>query len=264
MKDISRRSIKDIDNLIQYPRPDESLAWKAMLAIFNHSWFERLWAHQEYTVASKAMALTMYHSESFQKIEDVAWRISEAMERNSSLPRRHWRGFSRSFNKIIFIVKARLAHPSVCDRETRQIRDVKLIDLMTFTSLSKCLEPRDHVFAVIGLLGHDRKGEVQVDYTAPLSQVYASVTLFMINDCQSLRPLCFDRPEALESVDSAELPSWVFDWRTEVQGLSPSIYQASLNTQPSVSFSSTSLTLEVKEFSFDRVLKYSSTLVFPQ
>ena len=76
----------------------------------------------------------------------------------------------------------------------------------------KCGDPRDKVFAILGICKDLKSGDVKIDYSAPVARVYSEVARFIIMRDRSLKLL-----SACQSYGSkiAELPSWVPDWNIE-------------------------------------------------
>ena len=80
----------------------------------------------------------------------------------------------------------------------------------------KCGDPRDKIFAILGICKDVRNGDITVDYSASrsVSRVYSQVSKFIIMRDRSLKLL-----SACQSYGStvAELPSWVPDWSIEAR-----------------------------------------------
>ena len=78
----------------------------------------------------------------------------------------------------------------------------------------KCGDPRDKVFAILGVCKDLKSEDVKIDYSAPVAQVYSEVARFIITRDRNLKLL-----SACQSYGSkiAELPSWVPDWNIESQ-----------------------------------------------
>jgi hypothetical protein len=231
-------------------------SWTKLNELFKHHWFSRLWAHQEYTVALKARALLQYHSEPFDKIAGCASRLQTALalenweESMGGLP------WPSDLSESVLGVVHRISPRNEYDRGQRQLRDTGLFQLMSLTHRCKCLDPRDRVFAVIGLTacaGSVGDGDGQINYSQSLSQVYTRITWIIISQYQSLQPLCFGKSENLESTQTAEFPSWIFDWRKTREAFFQKQYSASLKTALKVSFDSSSLILRTYGVKVDKI-----------
>jgi hypothetical protein len=85
-------------------------------------------------------------------------------------------------------------------------------DLNAFLQLScgafKATDPRDHLYALLGLLGQRRvPHELCPDYSLPIERVYHEYASFLLKHTKDLRILEFLRR------DITGVPSWVPDWR---------------------------------------------------
>ncbi|KAI1080943.1 HET-domain-containing protein [Whalleya microplaca] len=80
-------------------------------------------------------------------------------------------------------------------------------------------DPRDKVYAIMGLLGEGAPnplpGVTPADYTVPVPTLFKRVTVDLIRDEWSLRPLIGLRGERKSVPD---LPSWVVDWTLPPDG----------------------------------------------
>ena len=78
----------------------------------------------------------------------------------------------------------------------------------------KCGDPRDKVFAILGICKDLKREDITVDYIASVAHVYSEVSKFIIMQDCSLKLL-----SACQSYGSniAELPSWAPDWSIEAR-----------------------------------------------
>lgn len=278
---MSQEHVKDKKTFLQYAQQIHlsvrGYAWDDLNTLFQHPWFLRLWAHQEYTVAGKVAALMQYHVEPFDKIAEFAFRLHEALalvNYEDSFDRVPW---PRELLESVLNVVQRTSPRTHYDRYQRHLRETSLFHLMSLTHRCKCSDPRDRVFAVIGLTWYegcvgDKEG--QINYSQSLAQVYTRITWTMISQSRSLQPLCFSgrsnlrsRPQPIRDFISRmlheeDLPSWVFDWRETRKAFVENQYRASKETQLSVSFHKSSAMLQVMgvkvenvshTFSFDNI-----------
>jgi hypothetical protein len=84
-----------------------------------------------------------------------------------------------------------------------------LLDLMDFQALN----PRDHVFAVLGLWQRHAKSTelpsvLEPDYTLSIQTVFRNVTRFAIQEGRNLNPLAWDRGPR-KGTEPKQWPSWV-------------------------------------------------------
>ena len=78
----------------------------------------------------------------------------------------------------------------------------------------KCGDPRDKVYAILGICKDLRSGDITVDYSASVARVYSDVSKFIIMRDRSLKLL-----SACQSYgsDVRGLPSWAPDWSIDAR-----------------------------------------------
>ena len=258
IKSFPSEPFKDATSFLGFAEKVAEKSWARVNKLFKHPWFLGLWAHQEYTVALKVKALLQYHFIRFDMIADRASNIQKALalsDWEQSLDSQPW---PRELFETVIDVVQRTFPRSEYDRDQRLLRDTGLFQLMTITHRCKCFDPRDRVFAVIGLTAHagsvgDRDG--QINYSQSLAQVYTQITWVVISQYHSLQPLCFGRLDDLDSTKTAEFPSWVFDWRTGRQNLVEQLYCASKNRPANVSFDRNSFVLQTYGMKVENIIQ---------
>jgi hypothetical protein len=79
--------------------------------------------------------------------------------------------------------------------------------LVDFNRHRKCADPRDHIYAILGLVRQDAAAKIPIDYSLPTAQVFEQFVISMIESSQRLRmSLCNMGARTLQ------LPSWVPDF----------------------------------------------------
>ena len=87
-----------------------------------------------------------------------------------------------------------------------------MINLWTFRS-RKCGNPRDKVYAILGICNDVKMGDITVDYSSSVAQVYYETAEYILRKERSLKLL-----SACQSYgSSAETPSWVPDWSIDAR-----------------------------------------------
>ena len=78
----------------------------------------------------------------------------------------------------------------------------------------KCGDPRDKVFAILGICKDLKSGDVTVDYSASVVRIYSEVSKFIVTRDRSLKLL-----SACQSYGSVitDLPSWAPDWSVDAR-----------------------------------------------
>jgi len=104
-----------------------------------------------------------------------------------------------------------LMHTNTHDRLTlfhhlRTQEDQNLLDLLFMAKIFHCSDPRDRIYALLGLA---KEGPMRIvpDYSKPVAEVYAEATLYLIKEEQNVDVLLDDRLMRT----GGEYPSWVPD-----------------------------------------------------
>jgi hypothetical protein len=124
-----------------------------------------------------------------------------------------------------------------------------------------CVDPRDRIFAIYGLLEDATSADFVPDYTKTVSQVYTRSTWSIIKATRSLSLLCLtglqSDPYIPKAYRSLPYPSWVVDWGSNLSSQSSSLeyqlYHASLESEAIATFHESTHTLTVYGILVDTV-----------
>lgn len=171
-------------------------------SLLQRPWFRRTWVVQE--VASAQKVVFMYGSSM------ISWEaVSKAIMtlRRSPLP------------TMTFEESAKIQHPEenvfameMARRSTNGTFPLSLFELLLATCFNQCSDPRDKLYAVLGLAKDwQGKGELTPDYRPDITpeKVFQRFAMWDIQKNQTLRILSC----ATENGYPSNLPSWVPDWR---------------------------------------------------
>lgn len=201
------------------PFNDET-SWDAFSEFFDRPWFQRMWTVQEIIQARKAIVVCGPHSLPWEHVSAAArWFCHKAKvihDRNSrkvdgmclvtqmvAIP---WR--SKSGSEYM---------PQLFGQKTRPTCRWALRDLLERLRPRQATDPRDKIFALVGISEEDRRfwGDkgVRIDYSLSVEEVYAQATEEIIKS---------EFMDGLDTIWSARQrsevpgwPSWVPDWRME-------------------------------------------------
>ncbi|MCJ1404110.1 hypothetical protein MMC11_007335 [Xylographa trunciseda] len=174
--------------------PRDHPQWDALVHLTNLPYFKRVWVIQEVSVAS--MVLMIWGE---TKIDMLWFRsaISWASRNNCAFSTdvEPAEGSKPGLDAAPFMVVNR---PSG-----------SLLQLLTRTEACQATDPRDKVYALLGLVD-DHLSEavplIKADYTKPLVRAYCDTTRHIISSTQSLEVLCYN----VHSARIAEgFPSWM-------------------------------------------------------
>ena len=165
--------------------------------LFGRPWFERLWIQQEIRLATSAIIVCGFQTlpwPAFARASFVLWgRPIDDTELGN-----HGAAF-----------KERRGHVnSLCTGRVYS----NFPDFLTMTKKCKCTDPRDRVYALLGLLDDDYG--IVPNYKKSVTEVYQDMFVACMNKQQpSLNLKLLAASGIWESAQ--ELPSWVPDWSPE-------------------------------------------------
>ncbi len=164
----------------------------ALRAFFNRPYFQRVWVIQEIAVAKKATISCGYHSIRLEKFQSACeWlRRRTFNSSRTEIPQTPWiLGATRSLLQQI---------PDQCD----------LLSLLGTTRRYLASDPRDKVFALLGMANLHGDARLATDYSKSVRDVYVSVANRIILASGDLKMLSYVQ----NNQNSLRLPSWIPDW----------------------------------------------------
>lgn len=186
--------------------------WAALDELLAQPWWSRTWVVQEVWCGSDKTLIQCGRTAIKWKTSQKAMDYEEAWDDMGDLMKRtkreaQWMELRRRYSLATHLSKKRL-------------KDSKLSDLLWNTWDREVTDPRDKVFAMLGLaktVTSEVPGShvlTRPDYAKSMKQVYCEVVRDIIRNEGSLDILLAAR--GLQSgSESAILPSWVPDWRRE-------------------------------------------------
>jgi hypothetical protein len=234
--------------------------WRNLFDLLQNPFWRRAWIIQEIAVAAKVhlcLGGVVFNWDSFAEImaslqstrvgslfvfttlEDASANILAAIEGR---------------DQILHIAELRT------DLHLRQ--SLPLGSLLYSTSFFSATDPRDRVFALLGMSDMGPNDAILPDYTQDVSSLFVSTSRYVItNEHDQFRSL------HLAGIGhrrcTANLPSWVVDWNAEIVSRSfwkdsdSFPYQASKGYSGSVQSDEASRTISVTGFQFDEIKNYS-------
>ena len=144
---------------------------------------------------------------------EIASRASHAVQRYRWSIQQAWildhSGYSyNNFDSPVNLIRWIWKHQSA----VAENQNTLMMNLWSFRS-RKCGNPRDKVYAILGICNDVRMRDITVNYSFSVARVYCEAAKFILLKEGSLKLL-----SACESHGfSAELPSWVPDWRIDAR-----------------------------------------------
>ena len=199
--------------------------WKAFMNLLGKPWFRRVWIMQEFINAKECMmwcGQLRFHPEIILLPSNMLAKqrhsavIAAALEHDSMLP------FVRLLGDagVLRSLKNALG--------PRGYRNCRLVALLWPLRAWRATDPRDKVFALVGLA--DGVPDGFIDYTLSFYQVYVQAAKFVLLD-NHLNPLVM--LSYATAGERSDLPSWVPSWTRNKQNRTPLASRYRLFTPPS-------------------------------
>jgi len=178
----------------------DSAGWAALVKFFSHPWFKRIWVMQE---AAASTAHMVYYGSEMIDWADVCY--SALYLQGANYP-------------TMIPGLGNLTVPTI----TYLYRRHSLLDLLHLTAHSKASEPRDKIFALLGLsiegLELDNYPSLKPDYGKSIVEVYADVVHHLVRNPHNghnskLGVLSLVQHDIDDMMNSENwFPSWIPRW----------------------------------------------------
>ncbi|CZR51234.1 uncharacterized protein PAC_01109 [Phialocephala subalpina] len=191
--------------------------WAALDHLLQRQWFSRLWVMQEIRLANRR-AIVQCGGEQIK-----------------------WSYFSRAFLSIWdqHLPQA-LRHRIHGTRKLMgKMAPLRVALLLSWSAYSHCSDPKDKVYAILGIVDPEFSRSIQPRYSSPKSQVYKDATVVYVELYQKLNLL----QQCSISSWEVDLPTWVPNW-SEIP--SSTLFEERLNNASGLSVT------EVHTFGFDK------------
>ena len=175
----------------------------AIYHLFKRSWFERLWTWQEIWSLCDATVLLC----GFDAIDWESFRTAVYCIYYKDLPQSTHRPVE-TLPGSVWLLLSELKHTifQLCKNPF----DRSLEDIIYQTQGSICSDPRDRVYAMLGLSTSGSTSEIKPDYSQSISQVYRDAVIKQLEhfgDCKILQSCEHERSQT-------KMPTWVPNWST--------------------------------------------------
>jgi hypothetical protein len=202
--------------------------YEGLVDLYNRPWFQRVWVQQEIFFARELMircgkrvvdcqTLLTYPEKFWKQVPPGDW-----YRKLSSLRAIHEKKLKTFRNWVSPDRRALHDHSGQL-----RIKDYpELVDTLLDTNELGATDPRDHVYAILGLTNtpsqpaaaHNSivndKAIIPINYSATVVEVYRSLTMYIVQRDKSLSVIEFYTGNVWDHhSNSREFPSWVVDWR---------------------------------------------------
>ena len=188
------------------PHPQHP-AWEALQSLFSRPWFRRMWIIQEVVLSQDVAVILGEYLISWNLVLETAQAYLKLDLLRVTIPHDNttfWRDFEVCAANFFYTLKFN------GDFQCRS-----LIQLLRSSRHYYCSDPRDKVYALLGLANDQGVHQmVSVDYTKSVEAVYLECAKFLIRNGDGMEMLLqAGIPQNPEYTDlKLSLPSWVPDW----------------------------------------------------
>jgi hypothetical protein len=189
-----------------FPPVDRAAEWEPLVSLFSRPWFSRVWVFQESRMASAAVVRIGAYERDWA---DFCAASSFFAYKSYSVVK----GLARVLVRVV----ALCASSRVGSREA-EIQPTPLMDLLESTLRFQATEPRDRVFALLGMAVEEQ--EFQVNYEKSVKDIYTDVSRYFLchhttkKDHHALRVL--SSVKHYPDSPNDDMPSWVHRWHAPI------------------------------------------------
>lgn len=205
--------------------------WIALASLFLRQNFIRLWCLQEVVLPKNIVMYLGPYEIPWHEFIEVADGLSWMQSKFTISPSSKFRsGYSHHIEAEACLI-SELRRRKFLDEASTSTRDtwfestqnfwrgdgklcqIPLLEMIFRTITFKCYDPRDHIYALIGLCrNHPESPQIEVDYAKPFEEIYADITRMMFEGLRAANKPSLEVVACIK--DSSErnndkLPSWV-------------------------------------------------------
>jgi hypothetical protein len=176
----------------------------AVTELFERDWFMRLWVVQEVVPAHSVLFICGSLRMPYDTLADFACFLGSGKIAHCCVTSRKARLGCQQLEGLHKIRSEKYG-----TNDTARSRHFYLINMIVQTTYRKCLDPRDRLYALAGLVSDPRCLPYRTDYEKDATAVYTDFARYNICQTKSLQILayCYLHPDPM-----CGLATWVPDW----------------------------------------------------
>ena len=265
LKDFSTGEPRNHEEFLEIAKRGEEPVrrWNALKLVYGHSWFSRLWTHQELILSKSATFVLDYNNLDFDQLRLATQAIHRASDQMifRQLPFflnelfEDFQGFRDGLEKARIRTVARVNRHNPAHLPNQRI---STLDQVIAGSRFRCLKPQDRVYALLGLLNSDIRDKTVVDYEKSIEEVYTDFAEALIETSHSLEVLTgagIARGPSSWPSWVQDLGDWNLDGSKQPKSLRYSKYSASCLTRPNFSKNRKMNELIIRGMAVDSILE---------
>ncbi|KAL6790975.1 HET domain-containing protein [Trichoderma sp. SZMC 28012] len=190
---------------LEEPQSPKQFDWPALIPVVQSPWFNRVWCIQELVLASNPLIVTR---DSMISWDQFARAVLELRTQFDTYRMKTQHRDNQSIENFYFLHDMRQKH-----KKKRSQRH-NLLELLFLTRGFQATDPRDKLFALVGLAGDvlSSDWEVTPNYDLTVAEVYRRFALWHLTRKRQFEIFSFGRGQGLPlSPELEPLPSWVPD-----------------------------------------------------
>ena len=213
---------------------DES-DWNALSQFFQRSWFNRIWILQEVVAPNQCIVICGTYL--------ITWNllnvVSSYLISTSFCPTRPLREDDKQAAATTSPLPIRMGNSMAAimmlwHKKRNQHDEGQLQSVLEISRSFQSSDPRDKVYAVLGLCKGVHRGEIIPDYAKTVADVYIEVTEVLLRTSKNLNALSMVEDRLYRNRD--DLPSWVPDYsawfHNGIANMKQGVYSASKGLCP--------------------------------
>ena len=179
-------------------------AWHDMPKVLQCDWWSRVWIVQEFVLSAEESIFRCGNvTVPWSTLERFKATYRAFVEEAQQYGENYYQGIDSRCGANQIQQLQLLLHV------VPEIRTMNRLLISTADSASS--EPREHIYALMGLIGESpRMTAFTPDYTSPISKVYADFVRWQIENYKPLSIILFKKPRTRD-----DLPSWVPDFASK-------------------------------------------------
>jgi len=178
--------------------------FSAVLSLLIREWWQRAWVLQETAVARKVLVICGDAALSWTHVLIASYPIRFIAQLQGG---RLWDNKSRNLRDVLQGTSATMDF--IGRRWRKRTNALKILDLLFFQRMMQATEPKDKIYALLGLAQDKFLAGYTPDYSQSDQDVFCEFTRLLITNTDNLDVLKFCQTIKL----TEGLPSWVPDWR---------------------------------------------------